>query len=156
MKQVFQIVPAGAGPLWVAVAIGGLLFVLVAAFGYFAWSSRHVQFEITSSGLSIVGDMYGRSIASDQLDLERARAVDLTQDKSLAPSLRTNGAGLPGYSAGWFRLKNGEKALLFVTDKSHVVYIPTREGYAVLLSVDSPEQFLEALRSTIASPQESS
>ena len=34
----------------------------------------------------------------------------------LRPGLRTMGTGLPGYRAGWFRLRNGEKALLYLTE----------------------------------------
>ena len=55
------------------------------------------------------------------------------------------GTGLPGYLAGWFKLQNGEKALLYVTYTSSVVRIPTRNGYQVLLSVQDPHRFLEAL-----------
>ncbi len=58
---------------------------------------------------------------------------------------RTNGAGLPGYQAGWFRLQSGEKALVFVTDLERVVYVPTNEGYSLLLSVEEPDEFLDAL-----------
>ena len=54
---------------------------------------------------------------------------------------------LGGYRAGWFRLRNGEKALVYVTDPSRVVYIPTTEGYAVMVSPHEPDAFLAAVRS---------
>jgi hypothetical protein len=60
--------------------------------------------------------------------------------------LRTNGIGLPGYQVGWFRLKNGETALLYVTDESTVTYLPTTEHDVLLLSVENAEAFLQALR----------
>lgn len=72
--------------------------------------------------------------------------MDLTESPNYRPVWRTNGAGLPGYGSGWFQLENGDKALIFVTDKRRVVYLPTREGYSLLLSVPEPEKFLEALR----------
>ncbi len=53
---------------------------------------------------------------------------------------------MPGYRAGWFRLANGEKALLYVTDPHKVAYVPTRAGYSLLLSVDRPTEFVERLR----------
>jgi len=63
--------------------------------------------------------------------------------------VRTRGTGLPGYSAGWFRLRNGEKALCFLTDRSRLAYVPTRAGFSVLLSVllsvERPDAFLAAL-----------
>jgi hypothetical protein len=58
------------------------------------------------------------------------------------------GTGLPGYAAGWFKLANGEKALVYVTTQSEVVYIPTTEGYSLLLSVTEPDRFLARLGST--------
>ena len=71
--------------------------------------------------------------------------MDLTESREYQPRWRTFGTGLPGYRAGWFRLRNREKALLYVTDGSRVVYIPTRDNYSVLLSVAEPERFLQAL-----------
>ena len=57
------------------------------------------------------------------------------------------GTGLPGYQAGWFRLRNGEKALLYLTDRARAVYIPTTAGYSLLLSPADPDGFLSQLRS---------
>ena len=54
--------------------------------------------------------------------------------------------GLPGLAAGWYRLNGGEKALVFVTDKARAVYVPTRLGYALVVSPADPDGFLEALR----------
>lgn len=126
----------------VILAVGGILLLL----GSFIYASRHVQFEVAPEGLTIRGDLYGRRLPADALLIEAARAVDLAASPPLRPVWRTNGAGLPGYSSGWFQLGNGEKALIFITDKRRVVYLPTREGYAVLLSVPEPEKFLAALK----------
>lgn len=146
MKYEFPIVPAGSGPLWLLGFLAVLMVGLVALFSYLAWSSRHVRFEVTSNGLTIRGDLYGRTIPAASLKTAEARAVDLTRDTSLRPKWRTNGAGLPGYGAGWFRLNNGEKALLFVTDRSRVAYVPTRDGYSLLVSVPEPGEFIRALQ----------
>lgn len=56
------------------------------------------------------------------------------------------GTGLPGYQAGWFRLTNGERALLYLTDRRRAVYVPTTAGYSVLLSPAEPDAFVSALR----------
>jgi hypothetical protein len=81
------------------------------------------------------------------LHLSESPNVDLSRDMELVPSLKTNGANLPGYWAGWFRLKNGEKSLLFVTDRKRLFYCPTGEGYSVLLSVADADGLREALAS---------
>jgi phosphosulfolactate phosphohydrolase-like enzyme len=47
---------------------------------------------------------------------------------------------------GWFKLKNKEKALVFVTDKSHIVYVPTTKGYSVMMSVLDADTFAASIR----------
>ena len=90
--------------------------------------------------------LYGRLIPRDAMDLKQARAVDLRNDASYRGLWRTNGIGMPGYSEGWFRLKGGEKALMFLTDPTRAVTIPTNLGYSVLISPADPENLLAALR----------
>ena len=55
------------------------------------------------------------------------------------------GTGMPGYQAGWFRLQNGDKALVYMTDSRRAVYVPTTEGYAVLVSPADPDAFVSAV-----------
>ena len=77
---------------------------------------------------------------------ESARAVDLTQEQKLAPKWRAGGTGYPGYKAGWYRLADDSKALVFITDPHHVVYVPTVDGSSLMMSVADPEQFLAVLK----------
>lgn len=146
MKQIFPIIPATTTPWAVLIPVFVLLLGLVVLFAWFAYSTRHVRCEVSSDGVKIAGDIYGRMIPARDLVTAQARALDLTKDTDYALARRTNGTGLPGYKAGWFRLRNGEKALAFVTDAKSVAYVPTRAGYAVLVSVAEPARFLEALR----------
>ena len=60
----------------------------------------------------------------------------------LRTSARTNGIGLPNYQAGWFRLNNREKALVFVTDWSRSVIVPTTEDYTLLANPEDPDGFI--------------
>ncbi|MGD8413093.1 MAG: PH domain-containing protein [Candidatus Latescibacterota bacterium] len=144
--QVFTIVPGANGPLWLLLGVSALLLAMVGLFAWLAWSSRHTQFEVSGEGLRISNTMYGRTIPLAALSVDGARVLNLDRDLQYRAKWRSNGAGLPGYQAGWFKLRNSEKSLLFVTDKSRVVYVPTRKGYSVLLSVNKPEQFVDALR----------
>ena len=146
MRQVFPIIPASGGPFWLLGVVGVFLLALLFLFAYLAYSSRNVKFEISTEGLRIKGDIYGRTIPARALVVDKAKFLDLSREKEYQLRWRTNGAGLPGYKSGWFRLRNGEKGLVFVTDPSQVVYIPTREGYSVLLSVARPNDFIQALR----------
>lgn len=110
---------------------------------------RSTRYEVHPNGIRIRGTLYGRRIRRKDLLLESVERLELTETDPRSPKLRTNGIGLPGYSAGWFRLNSGEKALVFVTDPKRVVYIPTRRSYALLLSVDDPEGFVTTLKETL-------
>ena len=143
---VFPIAEADSRYLTFLIPIGLLLlgvFVLVMLSFRGARASR---FEVTAYGLQIRGDLYGRTIPIRELRLESARRVDFSAEPHLLPGFRRMGTGMPGYQAGWFRLRSGEKALLYLTDRSKAVYIPTTNDYSLLLSPGDPDGFLETLR----------
>ena len=146
MTSTFQMIPASNKVLYVIVPVAAVAVGLLVLFGYLLYSSRHVRFEVDQRSLHIRGDIYGRDIKLSDLVLSEAKEIDLEQSPGYRPVLRTNGTGLPGYKAGWFKLRNGEKALLFVTDNRQVTYVPTRQGYSLLMSVEDGPAFLEALR----------
>jgi len=67
------------------------------------------------------------------------REVDLGRHAELKPFLRLWGAGLPGFSSGWFRLRNGEKALCVLLDRSRVSCLRSGdENITLLLSLRDP------------------
>lgn len=141
MERVFSIIPAGSGPYIIILCFGLLLVAFISVFVLIGYSSRHVSFTISEQGLKISPALYGRFIPHEQIRTEGVRVINLNIDTEYKPKMRTNGIGLPGYAEGWFKLNNKEKALLFVTDPSSVVYIPTAAGYSVLLSVREAEEF---------------
>jgi hypothetical protein len=142
--QEFPIAPAGFRAAWLIALVLVPVFVIVIAT---LIGARTAQFEVSPEGLRLRGDLWGRMIPADQLRTDMAARVDFTAQPDLAPRRRTLGTGLPGYSAGWFRLRNGQKALLYLTDRSRAVYVPTTSDYSVLLSPEDPDAFLQALRS---------
>lgn len=150
MKQVFPMIPAPASAIAVPVVVALLLLAGSIFFSYLAYATRTVRFEISAIGLTIKGDLYGRTIPAHDLVIDQARPLDLGTEPGLQLIARENGTSLPGYRAGWFATQNGTKALAFVTDRKHVVCIPTRDGYTLLLSVADPQGFLTTLRQTIA------
>lgn len=145
MPDVFPIVPAASRASWFLGAVGLVTAAVTLLLAYLAWSTRHSRVEVSATQVRLVGDLWGRTIPLAALDLSRARQIDLDQETSLRPVARTLGTGLGGYAAGWFRLANGDKALVYLTDWQHVAYVPTRDGYALLLSVSEPEAFLARL-----------
>jgi len=146
--QSFAIAPAGLKPVWFILLILGA--VLVPVIGVLVLSlvgSQTARFEVSPEGLRLRGDLYGRFIPADQLRGDMARRVDLATAPELQPVMRRIGTALPGYRTGWFRLRGGQKALLYLTDASRAVYIPTSNGYSLLLSPSDPDRFLSAIRS---------
>ena len=142
--ETFPIAEAGRGPYWVLLPVVLVLLGVALLIGFTLCGARTARFELSAEGLRLRGDLYGRLIPRDQLDLSGAHRLG-PEDTSLLPKLRTLGTGLPGYQAGWFRLGNGRKALVYLTDRSRAVYVPTRAGYSVLLSPADPKAFLDAL-----------
>jgi hypothetical protein len=149
MIETFPIVPGQIRVLWLVIpvilglsAIGALLYSLS--------SAQTARFEVSNQGLRLRGDFYGRFIPASALQLDGARAINLRAEPTLAPVIRTLGTAIGGYRAGWFRLRDGEKALLYVTDPTRVAYVPTTDGYAVMVSVADPSAFLATLRAAVS------
>ena len=145
--ETFPIAPAATRALWlVPLLLVAVLVPVIVLIGGTVVGARGSRFEISQAGLRLHGDWYGRTIPPGQIRGRDARRVDLAAEPALAPKWRTMGTGLPGYQAGWFRLRNGEKALLYLTDRTRAVYVPTTAGYSLLLSPADPEGFLSAVR----------
>lgn len=149
--QEFLIAPVTSRAMWFLLLVPGIVICLViGVLGSALLGARGARFEVSPAGLRLRGDLYGRLIPMEQLRAESASRIDFETTPDLRPARRTIGTGLPGYRAGWFRLKNGERALVYLTDDTRAVYVPTTEGYSVLLSPGEPDQFLAALRTASA------
>jgi hypothetical protein len=141
----FELTPASSGTvvsLWLICAVlvaTALMFVLV------AWSATHGSFTVSNDELQPRIPIYGRSIPISNLDLVHARVLDADDAAAIRESVRTNGVGMPGYAAGWFKLASGSKALLAVT-RGPVLFIPTSEGYSLAVSVAHPDAALQQLK----------
>lgn len=145
MKDIFPIIPSSGGPGWFLAGLALFFVLLLGLFAAFVYGSRRVTFEVSAAGLRVSGDLYGRLLPLDALRPDDARVVDLQQSE-FALSGRRNGADLPGYSAGWFTLRNGERALVFVTSRNRALYLPTTAGYVLVLSPQDPEGLLASIR----------
>lgn len=128
---------------------GGVLLLLLSIGAATAWiyvKSTNAAVRIEGQVLTLDAALYGRSIPLSAIRLGDVRAVHVAEGMPLAPKLRTNGIGLPGFRLGWFRLGNGERALLAMSGAGQAVYLPTTEGYSLLVTLRRPVAFIEALR----------
>jgi hypothetical protein len=146
METVYGIVPAGVRPFYLLLPVIVLLAGVIGLLTLAGYGSQHVRFVLSDVGLDFRGDIYGRPLPWAALRVQEARVVDLTREPALAPRSRRVGTGLPGYAAGWFRLSNGQRALLYVTTRHRVLYVPTNVGYALLLSPADPDGMLADVR----------
>ena len=149
--QVYRMIPTSDAVAWILGAIALLLVGVACLVGYTAFSTRQVRFEVSQLGVEITGP-HGELIPAKSLQVAYATALDLTESHEFRPQWRTRGIGLPGYKAGWYRLRNGERALVFVTDPRRVMYVPTTEGYSLLLSIAEADMFLRSLANAMSSP----
>ncbi len=145
----FVNMPSSLGPrgrFWLSIAIG-LILLILSGYLYLSISpSAGTEVIVRKDGLQIRDIAYGKFIPKDSLIISKARIIDLNAEKGYRPSIRDWGTSLPGYSAGWFTLQNGEKALVFLCNHTRIVYIPTKEGYSILLDLANPDKFLEVLK----------
>lgn len=146
METVYQIIPAGVRPFYILLPFVVLLAIGVGLLGRTLYGSRNASFSVGDNGLDFHGDVYGRHLDWSDLLVDSARIVDLAREPSLRPRTRRIGTALPGYNSGWYTLQNGEKALLYVSARDRVIYLPTTKGYSVLLSPEAPEAMLADLQ----------
>lgn len=108
--------------------------------------------RLCRAGVAIEGDRLrvdggiGRGdFALAELATDGVRTIDLSAEPALRPVMRTWGIGLPGLSSGWFRLRNGDRALCVLTDRGRTTVLRARDGTRLLLSLADPSPLREAL-----------
>ena len=147
MEMVSEIAEPSSMAAWVMATIPSLLLILGLFLGWRALSFGHPSLVLTDEDLRLNAPLYGTTIPNAEIAVNQARIVDLNNEPPLNPRFRTNGIGLPGYRVGWFRLRNGDRALAAITRPNRVLYVPTTRDYSLLLSVAEPEELLQALQS---------
>jgi hypothetical protein len=143
--KLFQLVPAPLSTFWGIFAAIVLCLVLSAFLTYLVFTAKHSAVEINAQGLWIRGGVYSRKIEKGSVLQEKIRVVDLLSSPEYLPKKRLNGLGLPKYKMGWFRLQNGEKALVFLSDTGGAVLIPTSNGYSLLINPRNADEFIRTI-----------
>lgn len=82
-----------------------------------------------------------KRVPLSRLRKQGVQVVNLGERTELKPMLRTWGSGLPGFAAGWFRLRNGDKAVCLLLERERVTYLRSDEDrLTLLLSLANPDQ----------------
>ena len=129
-------------PLWLMGLLLGIgPAILIAA----AMGVRNPQAKLGKDGLSIKVSFIDKQWAISTIDRANAALVNLESRQELRPKWKLWGVAMPGLSSGLFKLYDGRKAHVYITDRSKVVYLPTQSG-PVLLSLERPREFLDTLQ----------
>ncbi len=125
---------APMGPVFLACLVGTLSLGLV------AWSAFRAGVYIDRDQLVVHTGIGSKRVALASLRGRGLREVDIGREKQLRPLWRVWGTSLPGLSTGWFRLRNGEKAVCVLLDWKQVSYLRSEaDNLSLLLSLRDPD-----------------
>ncbi|HJY34965.1 MAG TPA: hypothetical protein VJ260_08940, partial [Vicinamibacterales bacterium] len=113
---------------------------------------RRQRLRLDGNGLEVVTTFYRQRLALSQLQLDRARVIELGEHPELRPWLKSNGFALPGFRSGWFRTRGFKKLFLATAGGGRLLWLPTTRGDALLLQPQRPEALLERLREMARPP----
>ncbi|HEX7769485.1 MAG TPA: PH domain-containing protein [Dokdonella sp.] len=139
-----RIEPALANPVttWV------LAFVVASSGVVWWWLARRIArvgVSLDRGQLHVDGGFGRGSFDLAGLAANGMREIEYTKLGDLRPVLRTWGIGMPGLSSGWFRLRNGDKALCILTERRKPCVLQARDGTRILLSLADPGALRAAL-----------
>lgn len=131
--------------------------ILLAVFGVFIltlYQSYNSQLEWDDNSVSFNVPLYSQDFTVSDIDWQASYIADLAIQTQLQPKWRINGLGLPGYALGWFKLQNGNKALLSVvaaeSGTQKVVIVPIIDkDYVIMISVEQPDTALALLHTQL-------
>jgi hypothetical protein len=137
---------AGSLPVTIALIMAGVAaFGAIIAFVIDRAMRRH-HVTVDADGVEVATTFYKRRLAWGELRVDEARVVDLDEHTQLKPLLKTNGTAFPGFRSGWFRLRNREKALVAMLSGPRVAWVPTTQGFGLLLQARQAQALLDHLR----------
>jgi hypothetical protein len=107
-------------------------------------TSKNTSISIKNNEIIINSFMYGRKIPIENIFVNEIKRINLN-DSEYNIRIRTNGISLPYLKCGWMRLKNQQKALVYITDKENVLLMPTKD-FVVLFSMEKIDEFINKLK----------
>ena len=119
------------------VIAGALVVVLLGLLLLMRSSSVRVD-----QGILIVGTSVGtKRIPIANLRAHGLHLVNFSTHPELRPIIKLWGMGLPGFAGGWFKLRNGNKAVCLLLDRHGISYLRSdTDNLTLLLSLAEPEK----------------
>lgn len=118
--------------------LGIFIFVLMI-------TSKHYSLEVSDQSIMIKSLFYNTNISLSDIEIDKIQKINLNESK-IKINARLNGIGLPGLLVGWFSSSEG-RLKLYVSDKTEVIYLPTKLNYSVLFSTKKADQLVNEITS---------
>ena len=121
-----------------------IILILLGLMVGIVFSMKLTSISMTDREIVIKSFLYGRKIPIEDVLINEIQTINLRQNNDYNISIRTNGIGLPNFHSGWMRLKNGKRALVFLTNRENVLLVPTKD-FVVLFSMERTEEFIDKI-----------
>jgi hypothetical protein len=136
--MVHQLMPDDPMPLYVS---AGAVVLAVALPIFLMWLIGRAGIAVVGGNLLVQTGVGRRSVALSNLREKGLRLIDLTQHRELDTKGKVWSATRPNLKTGLYRLRNGERAVVVVTDPHRVCYLRSEaDALTLLLSLKRPEQ----------------
>jgi hypothetical protein len=129
---------------------GTILAITLAVYAGIVLLMRRHRLRIDAGGIEVATTFYSRRLRWEQLRLDAARVVDIDERTELKPMLKSNGVAMPGFHSGWFRSRGFNRLLVASAGGKRLLWVPTREGYDLLLQPRKPAVALERMKELAA------
>lgn len=130
---------------------GTILAITLAVYAGIVLLMRRHRLRMDAGGLEVATTFYTRRLSWEQLRLDAARVVDIDERTELKPMFKSNGVAMPGFHSGWFRSRGFNRLLVASAGGKRLLWVPTQEGYDLLLQPRKPAAALERMKE-LASP----
>lgn len=139
-------------PLARLLGAGTVLCIALAVYAAIVLLMRRHRLRMDAGGIEVATTFYTRRLRWEQLRLGAARVVDIAERTELRPLFKTNGTSMPGFHSGWFRSRNFTRLFVASVGGQRLLWVPTREGYDLLLQPRKPAAALARMQALAAAP----
>lgn len=139
-----------AGRSWLAGVLGVAGAIVLA--WLLDWLMRRHRVRVDATGLEVVTSLYRRRLAWPELRLDAARVIAIDEHPERKPRFKTNGMATFGFRGGWFRSRDRTKLFVAMTDGKRLLWLPTTQGFTLLLEPRKAQALLDRLRELAPPP----
>lgn len=123
-----------------------LALLLTLGFFWLLFIIARKPLTVGADRIRIGAFLFPHDFSTSSLLLDEAEVFDIASNQRFARAVRLYyGFSFPKRQVGWFRLANEQDACVHIWDKSRALYIPMKDGRALVLGLDEPEGTLESL-----------